>query len=164
MNGRRDQEDDNDSQDADRQLLTQLRQAIELRDPPPADLASRAQRAFSWDAALEVLLQEEGSTEEAAPALRRNVEPQRRDLSYHLPSISLKLSIDETGDGSYRLTGTVSPAGAIVELVEPNGESQAVDVDRKGRFTVSTWSRAAALQLMTAEGLQVRTPVIDLDG
>ncbi len=165
MIGREDQEGHYDSQadsEQDRELLTQLRHAVELRDPPPADLADKARRAFSWDAALQVLVEQEQSND-SVPALRRSDGPQRRDLSYRLPAVSLTLTVDETGEGSWTITGSASPAAAAVELIDHNGDTQSVDVDRKGRFTVTTWAHAVVLQLTSVDGVKVRTPVVDLD-
>ncbi len=166
MNGRNNDNDDYSSYDSDSQeddeLLAQLRTAVELNDPPPTDLADRARRAFTWDAALEVLVEQERSAE-AAPALRRNDGPQRRDLSYRLPTISLSLTIDETGEGSYAITGSTQPPTASVEIVEPDGNSTAAEVDRKGRFTATTWATSVVVQLTTDDGVKVRTPAIDLD-
>ena len=144
----------------DDELLVDLRDALSLIDPPPADLDDRARRAFGWDAALAVLTQQ-ATASEAEPALRSA--GAATVLRYRLDMVDVQLEVEPGFDESVTIVGTVAPAAEQVHAVESTGDRNEIELDDRGRFTTVTRAAGLVLQFRFADGRGVRTPVIELD-
>jgi hypothetical protein len=118
---------------ADDELLAQLRQAVSIADPAPADLASSAHSLLSWrdpDAGLALLV---ADSRKLAAAVRGDSDV---ILRYEGDGVEISVQFSPLGRGLHRLVGQVEPAAAgLVEVRRPTGPSQ-VTTDEYGRFVV----------------------------
>ena len=119
----------NQDEQADDTLLSQLRKAIFDADPPPEDLVERAHRAFTWDAALEVLTESE-LVLDGAPDLRSN-ELSLRVVEFEGAGCRIRIEFEQLNDESTQLVGSVTPVPLEVKMIEPGGTGQSLDIDSR---------------------------------
>lgn len=137
----------------DEELLQMLRSAINNADPVPEEVVDVAKRAHGWDTELSQLVISYDSAELAGSAMRSVTD--LRDLTLSAGAIEVELTVERG-----RITGVVTPADTTVELRVPGEDSQMVNVDESGRFSVSTTAAVGAF-VLTSGSEQFRTELID---
>ena len=127
---------DTSGDDADDELLAELRTLAALVDPVPADAVAAARSAIAWrtiDAELAELTAD-STAEPALAGVRGAAQPTM--LSFHAPDLTVELEVLEQPDGRRRLIGQlVPPAPGTVEI-RHRGGTASVTADELGRFRV----------------------------
>ena len=117
----------------DDRLMAQLR-AIELAQPVSERSLELARAAFDWrtlDAELAELVADSAL---APPGAVRAV-GQPRLVTFEGSNLAIELEIEPRGEGRLITGRLLPPQPAAMELVRPDGERRAVEVDAHGRFS-----------------------------
>ncbi len=147
------------TEEQERQLLTDLRNAMLAADPMPSRVRDVAVRAHSWDVDAALLADVVFDSLHAEAAMRGHDDA--RDLTFATPDVRVDITITG-GDGGAILDGTVSDREALIYLVQPGTDELALDVDAHGRFQAEPSERLVSLRIETATGL-IRTGLFSTD-
>jgi hypothetical protein len=132
--------------DLDADILARVARAHARLDPPPADLNERVRFAIALeDIDVEV---SRLAAEELVGSGPRGVD-RTRTVTFDSPSLTIMVSVADTGARGVRLDGWLAPAAPLrVELRVPGGSSRSVLADDVGRFVFDGVARGLAQLLV----------------
>jgi hypothetical protein len=135
--------------EADLQILDELREMYQAIDPMPADLPERVMFSLALrDLEFEVARL---SAEEDQPVLAARGTEQSRTITFDSDSLTIMIRVDSNHDGSARVDGWLAPPQCReIEMKIASG-SLTVRADEQGRFAFASVPRGTA-QLIARPG------------
>lgn len=153
-----DRTDPGADEQADDDLLQELRELVARTDAVPRELLVAAKAAYVWhtiDAELAALVQDSVVDHGQMALVRGTTAPEIRTFE----ASGVTLEVETIGEGrELRLLGQVVPPGAgQVEVRQPGGVARTVEVDDLGRFEVGALRPGAVSLHCRAGGATVDT-------
>jgi hypothetical protein len=135
--------------EADLQLLGELREMYEALDPMPADLPERIMFSLALrDLDFEVARL---SAEEDQRMLAARGTEQSRTITFDSDSLTIMIRVDANHDGTARLDGWLAPPQPREIELKTSAGSQSAHADEQGRFAFASVPRGTA-QLIARAG------------
>lgn len=154
--------DQNEQPDANDELLSALRVAMEATDPPTILSREQAERALEWDRAADELVEITFDSLLTSAGMRSTQTV--RDLVFDLGEVTIELTVEDPPDdqpGGPMIEGLIVGADAAsLWLLTPTGSPLAISTDDSGRFRLSTQEPLIALRVDRSGGQSIRTPLI----